>query len=117
MFTDRRVTEGSIEHYALRGEARQKNCRSSSSDAQYMKDALHGEPAGVVVGVDGFGVEPAAGWVEGPGGGEERFDSFVAENDQRGDRAEPAGERCVAAGVADATNDVLAAELSCRSAA
>ena len=76
-----------------------------------MKDALHGEPEGVVVGVDGFGVEPAAGWVEGPGGGEERFDSFVAENDQRGDRAEPAGERCVAAGVADAANDVLAAEL------
>src|SRR5215472_8239213 len=30
---------------------------------------------------------------------------------QRGDRAEAAGERLVAAGVTDATNDVLAAEL------
>ena len=74
-----------------------------------MKDALHGEPQGVVVGVDGFGVEAAAGWVEGPGGGEERFEGFVAENDQRGDRAEAAGERLVAASVTDATNDVLAA--------
>src|SRR6202007_3421927 len=66
---------------------------------------------GVVVGIDGFGVELAAGWVEGPGGGEERFDSFVAENDERGDRAKPAGERFVAARVADAANDLFAAQL------
>jgi hypothetical protein len=74
-----------------------------------MVDALHGKPQGVVVGIDGFGVARAAGWVEGPGGGEERFDSFVAENEQRGDRAEAAGERFVAAGMADAANDVFAA--------
>ena len=74
-----------------------------------MEDALHGKPEGVVVGVDGFGVEGATGGVKGPGGGEERFDSFVAKNDERGDRAEAAGERLVAATVADAANDVLAA--------
>ena len=74
-----------------------------------MKDALHGEPQGLVVGVDGFGLEDAASWVEGPGGGEERFEDLVAENHQRGDRSEAAGERLVAAGVTDATNDVLAA--------
>jgi hypothetical protein len=40
--------------------------------------------------------------------GEERFDGFVAEKDEGGDRSETAGERFVAAGVADAANDVLA---------
>jgi hypothetical protein len=49
--------------------------------------------------------------VQGPGGSEARFEGFVAENDQRGDRPEAAGERLVAAGVRDATNDVLAASL------
>jgi hypothetical protein len=49
--------------------------------------------------------------VEGPGGGEERFDSFVAENDEGGDRPETVGERFVAAGLADAANDVLTARL------
>ena len=39
----------------------------------------------------------------------QRFDGFVAEKDERGDRAKPAGERLVAAGVADAANDVLTA--------
>jgi hypothetical protein len=65
----------------------------------------------MVVGIDRFGVELAAARVEGPGGGEERFDSFVAENDERGDRAKPAGERFIAAGVADAANDLFAAKL------
>ena len=76
-----------------------------------MEDAVHGKPQGVVVGIDGFGVELTSGRVEGLGGGEERFDSFVAENDERGDRAKPAGERFVAASVADAANDLFAAKL------
>ena len=63
------------------------------------------------MGVDGFGVERAVGRVKGPGGGEERFDSCVAKNEERGDRAEAAGERLVAAGVSDPANDVLAAKL------
>ena len=63
------------------------------------------------MGIDGFGVEFAAGRVEGPGRGEERFNSFVAENDERGDCAKPAGERFVAARVADAANDLFAAKL------
>jgi len=58
-----------------------------------------------------LGLLRAAGWVEGPGGGEERFDSFVAENDEGGDRPETVGERFVAAGLADAANDVLTARL------
>jgi hypothetical protein len=74
-----------------------------------VEDALHGKSQ--VVGIDGFGVELTAGWVEGASGGEERFDSFVAENDERGDRAKPAGERLVAARVADAANDLFAAKL------
>jgi hypothetical protein len=49
--------------------------------------------------------------VKGPGGGEERFDGLVAENEQGDDRPETAGERFVAAGAADAANDVLAAKL------
>ena len=76
-----------------------------------MEDAVHGKPQGVVVGIDGFGVVLTSGRVEGLGGGEERFDSFVAENDERGDRAKPAGERFVAASVADAANDLFAAKL------
>ena len=61
------------------------------------------------MGIDGFGVERAAGRVEGSGGGKEGFDCFVAEKEERGDRAESTGERFIAAGVADAANDALAA--------
>ena len=70
---------------------------------------MHGKPEGVVVGIDGFGVERAAGRVEGSGGSEEGFDGFVEEKEERGDRAESASERFIAAGVADAANDALAA--------
>jgi hypothetical protein len=69
----------------------------TSSDPELGEDALHGNLQRIVVGIDRFGVVRAAGWVEGPGGGEERFDSFVAENDEGGDRPETAGERFVAA--------------------
>ena len=76
-----------------------------------MEDALHGKLYGIVVGIDRFGVVRAAHWVKGLGGGEERFDGLVAENEQGGDRPETAGERFVAASVADAANDVFAAKL------
>jgi hypothetical protein len=49
--------------------------------------------------------------VTGLSGGEERFDGFVAQNDRSGRRPETAGERLVAASVADAANDVLAVKL------
>jgi len=65
----------------------------------------------MVVGIDRMGVGRASGWVKRLGGGQQRFDGFVAENDQGGHRPEPAGERFVATGVADAANDVLAAKL------
>jgi hypothetical protein len=52
----------------------------------------------------------AAGWAKRLGGGEERFDGFVAENEQRGHRPEAAGERFVTAAVPDAADDVLPAE-------
>src|SRR6201997_4267128 len=65
----------------------------------------------MVVSVDRLGVVAAASWMKRLGGGEERFDSFVAKNDERGDRAKPASERFVAARVADAANDLFAAKL------
>jgi len=49
--------------------------------------------------------------VKRPRRGEEGFDGFVAEHDEGGHRPETARERFVAAGVADAANDVLAAKL------
>jgi hypothetical protein len=52
-----------------------------------------------------MGVAPAAGWVEGPSGGEEGFDGFVAENDESGDRPETVAERFVASRVTDPAND------------
>ena len=76
-----------------------------------MEDALDGKLQGVVVVIDRFGVVAAASWVKRPGGGEERFDGFVAENDEGGQRPETAGERFVAAGAANAANDVLTAQL------
>ena len=65
----------------------------------------------MVVAIDRFGVVGAARGVEWLGGGEERFDGFVAENDESGDRPETVGERLVAAGVSDPGDDVLAAKL------
>src|SRR5690349_22015680 len=65
----------------------------------------------MVVGIDRLGVGHAAVWVKRLGGGQQRFDGFVAENDQGGHRPEAAGERFVVAGVADAGNGVLAAKL------
>ena len=43
-----------------------------------MKDAVHGNLYGTVVGVDGSRVVRAAGWAERLSGSEQGFDGFVA---------------------------------------
>lgn len=53
---------------------------------------------------------PAASWATGLGGGEERFDAVVAQDDPSDDRSETAGKRLIATRVADAADDVLAAK-------
>src|SRR5438105_13526100 len=75
-----------------------------------MEDALHCNFDSVVVRVDRFWVMRPAGWVERLSGGQEGFDSFVSEDEQRSHRSEPGWERLVAAGVADPADDVFAAE-------
>ena len=75
-----------------------------------MEDAVHCNSDGLVVGVDRFWVMRPAGWVERLSGGQEGFDSFVSEYEQRSHRSEPGWERLVAAGVADPADDVFAAE-------
>jgi hypothetical protein len=61
------------------------------------------------VGIDRFGVCAPRGGCRGWAAA--GFDGFVPENDQGGHGWETAGERLVAAGVANAANDVLAAKL------
>ena len=75
-----------------------------------MENALHCNSDGLVVGVDRFWVVRRACWVEKLSGGQEGFDSFVSEDEQRSHRSEPSWERLVAAGVADPVDDVFAAE-------
>jgi hypothetical protein len=58
----------------------------------------------------GLGFLRAASRVKRLGGGEERFDRFVAENDERGHRPETIGKRFITARVANAANDALSAK-------
>jgi len=51
-----------------------------------------------------------AGWVERLSGGQEGFDRFASEDEQRRHRSEPGWERFVAAGAADPADDLFAAE-------
>jgi len=51
-----------------------------------------------------------AGWVERLSGGQEGFDRFVSEDEQRRHRSEPGWERFVAAGAAYPADDLFAAE-------
>ena len=76
-----------------------------------MEDAFHCNLYGLVVRIDRCWVVRTAGWVERLSGGKEGFDGFVSEDDQRGHRPEAGRERLVAAGVADAANDLFAAEV------
>jgi hypothetical protein len=75
-----------------------------------VKYALHGESHLGVVSVDGSEVVCSAGWSESLSGDQQRFDGFVSENEQRGDRPQAGGQRLVAACLADAPDDLLAAE-------
>src|SRR6516165_1708150 len=97
-------------YWALQGEARQKDCRWSSGQPELVEDAFHCNLYGLVVRIDRCWVVRTAGWVERLSGGKEGFDGFVSEDDQRGHRPEAGRERLVAAGVADAANDLFAAE-------
>ena len=75
-----------------------------------MEDAFHCNFDSVVVHVERFWVVRPACWVERLSGGQEGFDSFVSEDEQRSHRSEPSWERLVAAGMADPPDDVFAAE-------
>ena len=75
-----------------------------------MKDTLHRDSDGMVVGVDRSWVVRAAGWAEWLSGGEKRFDGFVSENEQRGHRPQTGWQRFTAAGVANAAKDRFTAE-------
>jgi hypothetical protein len=75
-----------------------------------MEDAFHCNFDSVVVRVDRFWVMRSAGWVERLSGGQEGFDSFVSEYEQRSHRSEPSWERLIAEGMADPPDDVFAAE-------
>jgi hypothetical protein len=82
----------------------------SSGKSEFMEDTLQGNSYGMVVGVDGFWVVRAAGWAETLSGGEQRLDGFVPQNHQRGHRPQAGRQRFIAAGMADAADDVSAAE-------
>src|SRR6516225_6473703 len=64
----------------------------------------------------GSGYRSVGGWRrggldEGAGGGEQWFDGFVTENDERGHRPQAVGKCFIAARAADSGDDVLAAQL------
>ena len=61
-----------------------------------MEDAFHSSSNGLVVGVDWFWVVRSAGWAEWLSRGEEWFDSFVSENEERGHRPQTVRERLAA---------------------
>jgi hypothetical protein len=64
-------------------------------EPEFMEDAFHCNSDGLVVGVDRFWVVRPACWVASLSGGQERFDSFVSEYEQRSHRSEPGWERLV----------------------
>src|SRR5712671_5106523 len=88
----------------------QKICRRSGGDAEFMEDPLHGRLNGIVVEIDGLWIVCAARGSEWLSGGEQGFDGFVVEDEERGHRLETGLHRLVAASVADPADDVLAAE-------
>jgi len=76
--------------------------------AELMEDAFHCSSNGLVVGVDWFWVVRSAGWAEWLSRGEEWFDSFVSENEERGHCPQTRRERLVATGMADPADDLFA---------
>ena len=75
-----------------------------------MENAFHCNFDSVVVRVDRFWVMCPAGWVERLSGGQEGFDSFVSEDEQRSHGSESAWKRLVSARVTDPADDLFAAE-------
>ena len=71
---------------------------------------MHGDIYGVVMAVDRFWVVWTTGLAERVSGGKEGFDSLVTQNHQGGHGPQTAGQRLVAAGVADPAHDVLGAK-------
>jgi hypothetical protein len=75
-----------------------------------MEDAVHCNSNGFVMGVDRFWVMRRADWVERLSRGQEGFDSFVSEDEQRSHGSEPGWKRFVPARVTDPADDLFAAE-------
>ena len=88
-----------IRHFGAKPD--QKICRRSGGDAEFMEDPLHGRLNGIVVEIDGLWIVCAARGSEWLSGGEQGFDGFVVEDEERGHRLETGLHRLVAAGVAD----------------
>src|ERR1700731_454605 len=76
----------------------QKICRRSGGHAEFMEDPLHGRLNGIVVEIDGLWIVCAARGSEWLSGGEQGFDGFVVEDEERGHRLETGLHRLVAAG-------------------
>src|SRR5260370_27630794 len=74
----------------------QKICRRSGGDAEFMEDPLHGRLNGIVVEIDGLWIVCAARGSEWLSGGEQGFDGFVVEDEERGHRLETGLHRLVA---------------------
>ncbi len=75
-----------------------------------MKYRLHAGPDRFVVCVDRSGIVWAARGSEFLSGGKQRFDGFVSENDQCGDRPQTFRDGLIPASAADAADDLFAAQ-------
>ena len=70
-----------------------------------MKDTVHGESQVMVVAIDGSWVLSSMGGGDFLSGGEQRFDSFVAEHEQGGDRPQTGRKGLVATSGTDPADD------------
>jgi hypothetical protein len=61
----------------------------------------------VIAAVDRLVVLSSARWSEFLGGGRQRFDSFVSENEQGGNRPQSCAHRFITAGLADAADNLF----------
>ena len=82
----------------------------SSGESELMEDALHCNLYGLVMRVDWSWVVRTTHWVEWLGRSKQGLDGVVSENDERSHRPETGAKRLVAAGVADAANDLFTTE-------
>src|SRR5258705_13737227 len=87
----------------------QKIWRRSGGDAEFMEGPLHGRLNGIVVEIDGLWIVCAARGSEWLSVGEQGFDGFVVEDEERSHRLETGLHRLVAAGVGGPAGEVLSA--------